>query len=117
MKIPRSHFVRFKKAFLKWQDKLSVRGYRIDFCFVPLQSAYADISIDEDNKIATIQYASKIGKKNDKFDTHSPENTARHEALHLLLHRLYWLGQQRWVGSSEAGQEWEHLVRVLEKIL
>ena len=46
-----------------------------------------------------------------------PEKHALHEALHLLLHRVGWLGEQRWTGSDEISNEQEALVNRLIKAL
>lgn len=112
MKVPKSHFVRFKKAFKIWQNKLSLGGYRVVFDFCLIEDCYADIEIDEPGKIVVVRLSSKMYK-----DNNSPELHAKHEALHLLLHRIGWLGERRWTGSSEINLEEEHLVRVLEKVL
>ena len=112
MKTSKADFNKFKKSFLYWADKLDCNGYRFDFLHEKLDGSYAEISINEGGKAATISYNLEPSNKDI-----GPEQNGKHEALHLFSHRLVWLGEQRFTGPDEITHEWERLVRILEKIL
>jgi len=90
--------------------------YRLYFYHEKLKADFANICIDEMGKCATIRYNLELGKS-DYSVRATPEDTGKHEAIHLFLHRLVWLGDQRFVGSEDSAEEWEKLVRILEKVL
>ena len=115
-KTTEEQFNRFKKEFNNWIEKFGLKGYRVYFCHKILDNSYAEAKVNETGKVATITY----GLEMDKIDhEHSggPESDAKHEALHLLLHRIGFLGEQRWTASDEIHDEAEKLVTILEKIL
>lgn len=115
MKTSKVDFNKFRKSFLRWADRLKC-GYHCYFLHEPLEDVFANIVVSESGKTATVRYNSKIDKV-DYSVRPSPEETGRHEAIHLFLHRMHWLGEQRYMGSDEIDHEWERLVRVLEKVL
>ncbi|MDD5501980.1 MAG: hypothetical protein PHH26_00765 [Candidatus Thermoplasmatota archaeon] len=115
MKTSKKDFEEFKKSFLYWADRLFC-PYRIDFFHTKLRDNYAEIFVDEYGKCATVKYNSELDKV-DYEARPTPENGGKHEAIHLLLHRLVWLADQRFIGKDEPQEEWERLVRILEKVL
>ena len=116
MKTTKADFNKFKRAFLYWAEKLGCQGYEFFFFHEPIKDAFASITINEAGRVATIEYSSVL-TKNDYAVKKSPEDSGKHEAIHLCTHRLYWLGEQRFVGSCELEHEWEKIVRVLEKVI
>lgn len=116
MKTSKAYYERFKKEFLRWQQLLGLTQYRIDFFHEDLDGNYAEINANELTKAVRISLNTKISSDNAKADT-GPESHARHEAIHLLLHRLMWLGQCRYIESTDLNEEWEAIVVRLEKVL
>ena len=114
-KTSKANFNRFKREFLWWMDRLDLNGYEVYFEHQPIKGCYAEISINESGKVATVTYSSLM--ENIDYDSDDPARSAKHEAIHLLLQRLKWLGQERFVGSEEMEHENERITRVLEKIL
>ena len=112
MKVPKSHFNRFKKECLRWQEKLGLTCYRAYFEQKDLPGNYAEIKGNEPGGVALLLLCTKRDQ-----DYGDPEQHAKHEVIHLLLHRLVWLAQQRYVTEDEIHREWEALVRRLEKVL
>ncbi len=110
-KTTKAMFNRFKKEFNRLIPILGINGYHYYF-FHEQSENYAEIVVDEPGKAVTVIYGTER-----KHEGNSPESDARHEALHVLLHRLAWLGEQRYIGSSELNHESERLVVVLEKII
>ena len=118
MKIPKTHFERFKKEFNKWVTIFGLTQYRLVFRFEKDTTAYAWIDIDEEGKFATIGFTDEILDSNkDDYRNNPPETHAKHEAIHLLTHRLRWLGGCRYINSDELKEEFEALATRLEKVL
>ena len=90
--------------------------YRIDFFHEKLNHNYAEISAHEMEKAVRISLTTEISKDSAKVDD-GPEKHAKHEAIHLLLHRLRWLGDCRYIESTDLNEEWEAIVVRLEKVL
>ena len=111
MKTTKAMFNRFKKEFGRFIPILGINGYHYYF-FHEQSENYAEIVIDEPGKAVTVIYGTER-----KHEGNSPESDARHEAIHVFLHRLTWLGDQRYIRCDELIQESERLVVVLEKII
>lgn len=114
MKTSKSQFNRFKKAFLYWVDKFGLKGYKIYFYHKPREDYYAELSVNESGKAVTVIYSSIVKEKD---QDPGPESHAKHEAIHLLLHKLVWLGGCRYLTSEEIDQEYESVAIILEKLL
>lgn len=118
MKIPKTHFERFKKEFNRWVTIFGLTQYRVVFYFKPDKEAYASIQVNEEGKLAMVYFTNMILDFNRKdYQNNPPETHAKHEAIHLLIHRLRWLGGNRYIGSEELGEEYEAVVTRLEKVL
>jgi len=115
VEISRKEFQRFREEFRRWQTKLSLTDWRVDFHFDPLPEDYAQINCCLEGRVAACDLSSQMGERDyQHFDV---ARIARHEALHLATFRLYWLSGQRHVTASELEEEWESLVRRLEAVL
>ena len=115
-KTSKAEFNRFKKEFLRWVEILGLQGYKIFFFHDPLENSYARIVPNEPGNAADVYFSSELSNTA-KEASEGPEASGKHEAIHLLLNRLFFLGEQRFVGSDEMEHEWEKLVRILEKVL
>ncbi len=115
-KTSKAEFNRFKKEFLRWTGILGLQGYKIYFYHEPLNESYAEISINEPGRVADVYFASELSNNGRKMSP-GPESHGKHEAIHLFLHRLGYLGEQRFTASDEIHHEAEKLVTVLEKVL
>ena len=118
MKTSKAYFNRFKKEFVRWQRLLGLTQYRVDFYHEQFRdgdgSYYAKIEVFEQDKVASVSLSTEI--KRPELDI-GPESHARHEVLHLLLHRLMWLGEGRFIDRSDISEETEAVVVRLEKVL
>jgi len=90
--------------------------YGVSFYHEYLTDNYAEININEKGKIAIVSLTTEIEGRSLISDP-GPESLAKHEAIHLLLHRLRWLGEARYIERSDLDEEWEALARRLEKVL
>lgn len=116
MKTSKAYFKRFKKEFLRWRDALGLTQYRIDFFHEKLDCLYAGITVWEKDKTARVSLNTEFSKESFKIDE-GPEAHARHEAIHLLIHRLSWLGGCRYITDDDLWEECEAVVVRLEKVL
>lgn len=116
MKVSKAYFNRFKKAFLYWQREFGLTQYEISFFQKYLKYSYSEIKIKEIGKIADVFLTTKISGLDKEADI-GPEENAKHEAIHLLLYRLVWLGSARYIEQTDINEEWEAIVRRLEKVI
>lgn len=115
-KTSKAEFNRFKKEFLRWMEILSVKGFKPYFFHESLDGNYASITVNESGKACNVSYALELSKV-DEEHTDGPEFHARHEAIHLFLNKIQYLGEERFTASGEIKNEGERLVRILEKVL
>ena len=115
MKVPKRDFVAFKNEFLLWQGRFGLTQYEIYFKFETLKKNQGEIVITEMGKSVTVFLTNEIEKNN--YEHFNPKDIGKHECIHLLLHRMKWLGEQRYIETNDLDEEWEALVRRIEKVL
>lgn len=111
MKTTKKQFKQFVNHCKYWAKKLGLTQYRIDYYHCRLKGSYAEIEVNERDKVVSISF-----NNNPKSPVDIP-GTALHEILHLATHRLRWLGEARYIENCDLDEEWEALVRRLEKCL
>jgi len=114
MKTTKADFRLFKETFLMWQQRLGLTQYDVVFQHVEIDGRYAEITIQQLGKLATVRLNSDTGNEYLETDVRTH---AKHEAMHLLLSRLAWLGQTRYLENHDLEEEEEAIVRRLEKVL
>ena len=108
-------FALFQKEFKKWQYRFGLTGYKVYFKHEPIDDGFADISINQSEMVVTVRLNRELP---DKDKPHQDvRRSAKHEALHLLLHRLEYLGRCRYIGSEEIYEAVEELVFKLEELI
>lgn len=110
-----SDFERFKKYFLEYQKLLGLGGYKIYFKHEPIDESFANITVDQGNMVATVRLNSVLLSKDKPF--RDIKQSAKHEALHLLLMRLEQLAKYRYVQAEEIYEATEELVHKLEEFI
>jgi len=108
-------FERFKKAFKKYQSLFGMDNYRVFFFFEPLDNSFASIYVDQRNQAATVRYNSDTPK--DELEDRSPEKSAKHEAIHLMVHGLEALANRRFIMEEDLDTAVEGLVMRLENLI
>lgn len=116
MKITTKQFDEFKKCFLKYYEKFGLQEYRILFQHKQLSSSVAEIVVYEAGKVATVYLTVELPEETSYYFI-SPEIHAKHEAIHLLIMKLSYLAECRYVQPEEVDTESEALVRRLEKLI
>ena len=111
----RQDFELFQKEFKKWQDKFGLTGYRVYFKYEPIDSAFADIKINQGEMVVTTRLNSKLP---DKDKPHRDiRHSAKHEAIHLLIGRLEQNARWRYSSEAEIYEATEELVFRLEGLI
>ena len=116
MQTTKKEFEVFKEEFMRWIDKLGINEYRIDFFLDPLDDSFAEITINHMGRAVKVALSDNISKR-DRSAGHDIKSHAKHEALHLLIGRLCWLGEERHLSDGAIYEESEKLVRKLEDLL
>lgn len=115
-KVNRAYFKRFKDSFLYWQKKFGLMEYRVYFLQEFLDDNYAEIRTNIEGKLAHVVLNTEWDKDDVATDD-GPEDHAKHEAVHLLLARLAWLGRSRYICDTDINEEDEAVVVRLARIL
>ncbi len=101
----------FKRYFTGYQRLFGLTGYKVYFDMKTLPDAFAQIMIDESNHVATVFLSDHECQGRDI------RQSAKHEALHLLLHRLEYAGMCRHSTAEDIYQASEELVFKLEELI
>lgn len=103
----------FKKIFLEYQQAFGVIGYKVYFKYEPLDGSFADITINQNDMVATVRLDSARTHPEDR----DIRQSAKHEALHLMLFHLESLSINRFVREDEIYEATEELVFKLEGLI
>jgi len=99
IQVCRKAFTLFQKEFLRWQQKQGLTEYGVTFRFEPIDGSYADITTSRRDKFAVVRLSSQV-TVSDMADL-DPARSAKHEAIHLLLARMVWLAESRYVHPQD----------------
>ena len=108
-------FELFKKEFRKWQQKFGLTGYKVYFKHEPIDDAFASINLGQGEMIATVRLNSKTLSADKPFV--DIKQSAKHEALHLLVGRLEKNAHWRYSSLQEIEEADEELVHRLEDLI
>ncbi len=108
-------FEQFQKHFRYYQNLFNLSGYKIYFKHEPLERCFAEIDIAHETMIATVSLNSELEEDCKEFL--DIKQSARHEALHLLLGRMKWLACQRNITADELYTAEEEAVHRLEAVI
>jgi len=111
----RQGFELFQSEFNKWQNRFGLTGYKVYFIYEPIDSAFADIKINQGGMVATVRLNSELPDKDKPHE--DIKRSAKHEALHLLVGRLEQNARFRYSSENEIYEATEELVFKLEKLI
>jgi len=97
----------FINEFNKYQTKLGLTNYKVYFQREKLSDCYADITVDHRGMVATVRVS----------DDANVKESAKHEALHLLISKLEERALDRHSTYDDIYKADEEIVRRLEKVL
>lgn len=106
-----SDFKEYQKLFNLYQKLFGLTGYKVYFYYEPLEDCFANITVDQSHMVAT----TKLNSKKDP-DKHVKQS-AKHEAIHLLLWKLQNIANSRYCQPEELDEAIEELVFKLEGLI
>ena len=115
IKTTQKDFTAFKASFRHWAEKFGMRDYSVWFNRKALDERWAEIVIDTNGRIATVTMTSEYD--DDVNDCWNPEQSGKHEAIHLFMERLSYVAGCRYIRPDDIRDAEEGMVRVLEKLL
>ena len=108
-------FATFQKEFTKWQQRFGLTGYKVYFKYEPIDKGFASIIINQGEMVVTVRLSSELaGKDKPHKDI---KQSAKHEALHLLVGRLHQNACYRYSSEVEIDEATEELVFKLEELI
>ncbi|KKL19470.1 hypothetical protein LCGC14_2465140 [marine sediment metagenome] len=108
-------FTLFQKYFKEYQRRFGLNGYSVYFKYEPLSSGFANISTNQGEMVVTVRLNSRLPRKDKPFK--DIKQSAKHEALHLLLCRLEQNGRYRFIAEGEIYEATEEVVHRLEGLI
>ena len=108
-------FKLFQKLFKEYQGKFGLGGYRIYFKFKPLAHGFAEMTVNQITMVATVTLNSDLSDEDKPY--RDIKQSAKHEAIHLLLWRLDDRASSRYVMQDEIYETTEELVFKLEDLI
>lgn len=104
----------FDQAVARWQQLLHLGDWRIERGQRPAKNAMASVEFNEGARLATYRLGDWGGEQ---ITEASLDATALHECLHILLHDLIAVAQDK-SAEPEALEAAEHrVINVLERVL
>jgi len=108
-------FALFQEEFKRYQQLFGLTGWKVYFKYEPLEEHFAEINANLGGMVATVSLNSKLPKKDKVFK--DIKQSAKHEAIHLLLSRLEKNARYRFVSEGEIYETTEELVFKLENLI
>ena len=102
----------FQKYFTEYQKKFGLIGYKVYFKYEPLD-CFANITTND--MVATVGLNSRLLAKDKPFL--NVKQSAKHEALHLLLSKLDDLAYNRFINKDQIYEAVEEIVFKLEELV
>ena len=108
-------FALFQQEFKRWQKLFGLTGYKVYFKYEPDDDYFASLTVNLGDMVATVRLNSKLP---DKDKPHKDiRQSAKHEAIHLLVARLEKHGEYRYSTENEIYEATEELVVKLEDLI
>ena len=104
-------FELFQSEFKRWQQKFGLTGYKVYFKYEPIDDGFAAIKINQGDMVVTVRLNSELPTKDNPHK--DIRQTAKHEALHLLVGRLEEAGRYRHCSATEIYEATEELANRL----
>lgn len=96
----------FQKEFKYWQEKLGCLDWKVCFEHEDIKDSLAQICTNNNGRIATVT----LDKDTQHIKEHHPAESAKHEALHLLLADIGGVAYNRFTTPEVIDREEEKLV-------
>jgi len=108
-------FIDFQQYFKEYQRQFGLDEYKVYFKHERLDGCFANLTVSQCDSIATVRLNSKLPPKD--IPHRGIRQSAKHEALHLLLFRLEDRALDRYIREGELYEIIEGLVFKLENLV
>jgi hypothetical protein len=108
-------FKQFVASFKKYQDLLGLHDFQVYFKHKSLERCFANCVVNCTDRCATVSFGTEL--EDEDFEDSDPVKSGKHEALHLLIHKLEWLADHRFVTQEQIDTEVEGLVNKLVDLI
>jgi len=116
MKEQQKRFKAVKRAFNKYVKKFGLLEYTCYFEQTEMEEdTFASITVYEEAYVAHVAINTNLSEDAERL--YDADLIGKHEAIHLLVHRLTWLGVSRNTSEDALWLEDERLTKLLEKII
>lgn len=116
MNLTKKQFEEFQSHVKHYVKLFGIKDIEIRFLFEKMEDHIANCHVRQMDKVVTFRLNTVLDADTVKTWKGLKE-LARHEACHLLTHRLFWLGSARYISDSELTEEWESLAERLNQII
>jgi len=108
-------FDSFKVYFREYQRLFGLTGYKVYFKHEALEDSFAEIAVQQADRVATVAFNSELPDKDALFK--DIRRSAKHEALHLMLNKLESLAKSRYLLPGDIYEASEEIVCKLEELI
>lgn len=108
-------FEQFKKWFTYYQNMFGLNGYKVYFKYEDRGDCFASLITNQEDMVATVYLNSDMTEDAKPF--FNVRESAKHEALHLLLARYSDVAHYRYTTKTDIYETEEELVRRLETLI
>ncbi len=108
-------FEAFQREFQTYQKLFGLTGYKVLFEYMPLEDKYASLECDQVTRVAVVSLNSALPDQDKAHRT--PQTSAKHEAIHLLLRKLADCARYRYTTSDAITEACEEVVIKLEGLI
>jgi len=116
LKTTKAHFEYFKSEVLRWVEKLGVTDYRIDFIHADIDE-YASFFVAARKKVSSVMFCTDWFVEERPLNKANIADTAKHEAVHVVLADLSWLARDRFTTEGEVLAATEAAARRIQRLL
>jgi hypothetical protein len=110
MRTTKKDFEAFKAEFIRWQDLLGLKDWRVRFHHERLENGVAAcVCPDCESRLVGVFYGF--------ICDHAPEEAARHEALELLMSDMEEVARARYIRPDDVVEARHAVIRRLENLI
>jgi len=116
MKTTAKHFEEFKRYHAEYLTRFGLLQWRVEYKHEALEDSYAVSDMSFTGKCMEVTLATHWTKSRPP-DSTELRRLAKHEAVHALLHGLYWHAKARFIQPDTLNEVEESIVRTLDRLI
>lgn len=108
-------FEKFKEFIIYWIDFFGLRNWEVEFGHAEDDTAMAYTKFNVPNRNITIVLATDWGER--KVTNEELNKTAFHEVCEVLLLKVRYIADARYIHDEDIGSEIHDVIRILENVV